>query len=665
MLNFKLSDQFVDSYRDRTVPWGYRDAGHTALGEIVFLRSYSRLKDDDTKETWADVCRRVTEGTYSIQKDWCRTHKLTWKNDKAQQSAKEFFDRLFNMKWTPAGRGLWAMGSTLVNDHKSMATLVNCAFVTTNKNITQAATWLMDASMLGIGVGFDVRGAGQRTLVQPPTTTATFIVEDSREGWVSVLDMLLKAYLSDGTLYTNIDYSLIRPEGAPIVTAGGVAPGPLPLIKMVDRLHTLFQDALDAGTPVVDSRMIVDIMNIVGDCVVSGGVRRTAEIAFGSMDDQDFMKLKDPEAFPYRSEWAHLSNNSIFAKPGEDLTPILEGIKLNGEPGVVWLDTVQNYGRLSDLPDDKDKDVLGLNPCGEIPLEPFELCNLSETYPSNHESLEDFLRTLKFAYLYSKTVSLLTTPWENTNAITQKNRRIGVSMSGVTDFVDARGYIEMKNWQDAGYKQLKRMDHTYSEWLCVRESIRLSTAKPSGTVSLLAGVSPGVHWTPGGEYFLRRIIFVNNDPTLEALRQAGYKVEPSDYSPDTSSVVAFPVESKSKRSERDVSIFEKAHVAAMTQKWWADNAVSCTVSFTSSEAEKIGDLLQMYDGDLKGISFLPMMETGGTYTQMPYERITKAQFEELGMNLLSADFSSIYSGNALDGAGEKYCSNDGCEVPAK
>lgn len=662
MLNFKLSDQFIDSYRDKEVPWGYRDAGHTALGEIVFLRSYSRLKDDGTKETWVDVCRRVTEGTYSIQKDWCRIHKLTWKNDKAQQSAKEFFDRLFHMKWMPAGRGLWAMGSTLVNERKSMATLVNCAFVTTAKNITQAATWLMDASMLGIGVGFDVRGAGTRTLVQPPTTEEVFIVEDSREGWVSVLDMLLTAYLSDGNLYTNIDYSLIRPLGAPIVTAGGVAPGPDPLRKMVNYLNTLFQNALDAGTPVVNSRMIVDLMNIVGDCVVSGGVRRTAEIAFSDINDAEFLKLKDPKAYPYREEWRHLSNNSIFAKSGQDLSPILEGIKLNGEPGVVWLDTVQNRGRLADAPDRKDRDVLGLNPCGEIPLESFELCNLAETFPSNHDSqdMDDYLRTLKFAYLYSKTVSLLTTPWENTNAITQKNRRIGVSMSGITDFVDARGYIEMKNWQDAGYRQIKRMDQTYSEWLCVRESIRLTTAKPSGTVSLVAGVSPGVHWTPGGAYFLRRIIFTNDDPTLDSLRKAGYTVEPSVYSPGTSSVVAFPVESKSRRSEKEVSIFEKAHVAAMTQKWWSDNAVSCTISFSEEEADQIGDLLQMYDGELKGISFLPPL---AEYPQKPYEQISKEIFEERGANLFSADFSSLYSRGATDAESEKYCSNDSCEIP--
>lgn len=294
-------------------------------------------------------------------------------------------------------------------------------------------------------------------------------------------------------------------------------------------------------------------------------------------------------------------------------------------------------------------------------MEPFELCNLAETYPTNNESLEDYQRTLKFAYLYSKTVSLLTTPWENTNAITQKNRRIGVSMSGVTDFVDARGYIEMKNWQDVGYKQIKHMDVIYSEWLCVRESIRLTTAKPSGTVSLVAGVSPGVHWTPGGAHFLRRIIFTNDDPTLDALRKAGYTVEPSVYSPDTSSVVAFPVESKSRRSEKDVSIFEKAHVAAMTQKWWSDNAVSCTVSFSEDEADQIGDLLQMYDGELKGISFLPPTPE---YPQMPYEQVSKETFEELGMNLLSADFSSIYSGvGGMDAEGEKYCSNDSCEIP--
>ena len=162
-ISFKLVNEFVDGYRAKPVPWGYKDAAGNSVGEITFLRTYSRLKEDGTKETWVDVCERIINGMYSLQKDHCKSSRLPWNDSKAQASAKEAFDRLFNFKWTPPGRGLWMMGTPVVNEQKNSAALQNCAFVSTNEmsknNPAKPFAFLMEASMLGVGVGFDSKGA--------------------------------------------------------------------------------------------------------------------------------------------------------------------------------------------------------------------------------------------------------------------------------------------------------------------------------------------------------------------------------------------------------------------------------------------------------------------------------------------------------------------------
>jgi ribonucleotide reductase alpha subunit len=356
-----------------------------------------------------------------------------------------------------------------------------------------------------------------------------------------------------------------------------------------------------------------------------------------------------------------MSNNSVSVSVGQDLSPIVDGIARNGEPGVIWLDVSKKYGRLADPINNKDHRIAGYNPCAEQSLESYEMCTLVETYLNRHESLEDYKRTLKFAYLYAKTVTLLPTHWEETNAIMQRNRRIGTSMSGVANFADRKGLPTLRDWMDQGYENIKHYDVIYSEWLGIRESIKTTTVKPSGTVSILAGESPGVHWTPGGKYFLRAIRFANSDPMLPLFKMANYRVEPASESPDTTSVVFFPIKSDAERAERDVTIFEKMSLAATAQRYWSDNSVSVTVSFDpETEAEHVGTVLHMYDGQLKTVSFLP--SGNYTYPQMPYTQITEEEYVEGTMKLFPIDFAGVYAGMAADAVGEAYCTTDACEI---
>ena len=668
-LSFHLADDFVAGYKSKKVPWGYTDAGGNAVGEITFLRTYSRLKEDGTKETWAEVCERVINGMYSLQKDHAKTNRLPWNDSKAQASAKEAYDRLFNLKWTPPGRGLWVMGTPLVNEQRNSAALQNCSFVSTESmtkiNPAKPFAFLMEASMLGVGVGFDDKGADKDFTIYAPTEGETYAIPDTREGWVESTSALINSYLKPDTKSPVFDYSLIRPAGAPIKTFGGTAAGHEPLLKLHNYIHSIFKNR--AGEKLT-RKDIADIGNLIGVCVVSGNVRRSAELLMGRLDDQDFLNLKNASVYPERNSydpenpgWAWMSNNSVEVKVGDDFSGIIDGIARNGEPGVIWMDVTRKYGRLIDPINNKDWRASGYNPCAEQSLESFECCTLVETYLNRHDSLEDFNRTLKFAYLYAKTVTLLPTHWEETNAIMQRNRRIGTSISGIANFADRVGLPTLREWMDKGYEKIISYDKTYSEWLGIRESIKTTTVKPSGTVSILAGESPGVHWTPGGKHFLRAIRFGNEDPMLPLFKASGYTVEPASESPNTTSVVFFPIESMALRSEKDVSIYEKTSLAAMAQRHWSDNSVSVTVSFQPDEKEAVGTVLHMFDGQLKTVSFLPMGNE--TYPQMPYTQITAEEYEEYKYKLLPIDFTDVYAGMAADAIGEKYCSTDFCEVP--
>jgi len=661
--SFTLPNDFVEKYKTAESPFGFVDAGGNSLGEITFVRTYSRVKEDGTKERWYEVVRRVIEGMYSVQKNHAKENRLPWNDYKAQKSAQEAFDRMFTLKWTPPGRGMWTFGTPLTMEKRNSAALQNCAMVSTkdlDKNDPGALfAWVMDALMLGIGVGFDTLGAEKNFPIYAPVEPeVTYEIPDTREGWVESIRLLLNSLLRPNQNIQKFDYSLVRPEGAPIKGFGGTASGPAPLIKLHEQLREVIGGR--AGEK-LDSRAIVDIINLIGTCVVAGNVRRSATLALGGAEDEEFINLKNYDKFPERAPWAWMSNNSISAKVGMDYTQYVDRIADNGEPGFIWLDVARNYGRLADPADGKDYRVMGFNPCAEQPLESYELCTLVEVHLNRHETKEDFLRTLKFAYLYGKTVTLLPTHWQQTNGIMQRNRRIGTSLTGIASFADAHGLPATREWMDEGYNKIRFYDRKYSEWLCVRESIRVTTVKPSGSVSILSGATPGVHWMPGGKFYLRSIRFGNTDPMLHLFKAAGYKVEPALYS-DSTSVVYFPISSGIKRSEKDVTIFEKMALAATAQKYWSDNGVSVTLSFDKeTEKQHVASVLNMYEGQLKAVSFLPM--GNDVYEQQPYSEITEEEYDYYIGRVAKIDFSAIYDGvDNLEAQGEAYCTTDYCEI---
>ena len=686
----KLSENFINQFKGKQPNWGFGD-----LSYFVYKRTYAREKANGTQEEYWETCQRVVEGVFKIQYDHCNRMGLPWQAQKAQSSAQKMFRKIWEFKFTPPGRGLWVMGSPIV-DKLGSAALCNCGFVSTKdirKRFAAPFTWAMDMLMLGVGIGFDTKGAGEVMITSPSHVTEyEFTVPDTREGWVEAVGLLISSYDGRNRSVVRYNYRLVRKAGEPIKGFGGTASGPKPLMDGIEAIRSL----LDANIgKEITSVIIVDMMNFIGKLVVSGNIRRSAEVAIGDENDLDFINMKDPDLFGAElsnRRWA--SNNSIFATPQSNFDRIVKNIMKNGEPGLVFLDNARHYGRLKDgwhsETSSKFDNCDGANPCVEQFLYDKELCNLVETYPANHESLEEYLDTLKYAFLYAKSVTLLPTHNAETNQVMLQNRRIGLSMSGVQQALKKYGSAKFFNeFCDKGYDVVCHWDRIYSRWLGIPTSLKKTTLKPSGTVSLLAGATPGVHCTHS-EFYMRTIRFSAISPLLVGLLKAGYLIEfdvndedkmkkagwtggpvltPGLYTKHAAQfkaftelggtlVVYFPVkETNFTKSKADISIWEQLCLARELQSQWSDNSVSITVSFKESEFNDLKSAIEYMAPYVKSLSFLPLDVS--RYAQMPYTTCTEDEYNEYSASLKRLRLAST-KGNVPQG--ERYCTNDVCEM---
>lgn len=474
---------------------------------------------------------------------------------------------------------------------------------------------------------------------------------DTREGWVlanaRLIDMHFNATNPENKKKLVLDISNIRPYGAKIHGFGGTASGPMPLVEMFLDINQVLNNRAGKNLTAVDA---TDICNLIGKTVVAGNVRRSAELALGSSDNQDFIKMKQDKEKLYHHRWA--SNNSVAINSKfKDYDPIADGILHNGEPGVVNLELSRNYGRIVDgYQPGIDNEVEGTNPCGEISLSNGEPCNLFEVFPFIAEKQGwDLKEAFALAARYTKRVTFSHYDWEVSRNAINKNRRIGVSMSGIQDWLlndlGHRVVIGFKDVEDPAtgekikkaiydpkgikvvdqlYQAVVEADRKYSQELHCNPSIKHTTVKPSGTVAKLAGVSEGMHFHYSG-YLIQRIRFQESDPLLPALRACGYHTEPDIYT-DHTIVVDFPIkaanaDSKNFASAGTVSIAEQFATQAFLQTYWSDNAVSCTVTFQDDESKQIAPLLHQYRHIIKSTSLLPYY--GGSLKQAPKQPISK------------------------------------------
>lgn len=638
-----LSQEFVDSYKSKQAPWGFN-----GLGEIVYLRTYSRpIEGLGRNETWPETLQRVVNGALEIGAKW------------TDEEAERIFDHMFNLRCSVSGRALWQLGTELVRKFNA-ASLNNCYFV--NIETVEDFEFLFDYLMLGGGVGFSVERskihelpkvkAGVR-ITHERTDDADIIVPDSREGWRRILHSVLKSYFYTGKSFS---YStlLIRQFGAPLKTFGGTASGPSALIEGIDDICKVMENRVGKKLRSVD---VLDICNIIGRIVVSGSSRRSAQIAIGDPDDILFLRAKNWGSGTVPG-WRSNSNNSIYADSWEEIMGELwKGYDGSGEPyGLLNRRLARSMGRVGERK--TDNSIEGFNPCAEIALADGESCNLATIFLPNIRSKKEMLDVSMLLYKLQKAITSMDYPYEKTTKIVRKNRRLGQSVTGILQATE-----EQISWLDDAYKNLVAFDEKFSAAEGIPTSIRLTTVQPSGTLSLLPGITPGVH-PAYARYYIRRVRFSSADPLVDACRRRGYKVVPEiliDGREDhTKLVVEFPCESPENAVlAKDMTAVQQLEWVKRMQAEWADNAVSVTVYYRKEELPEIKAWLEKnYDNGIKSVSFL--LHADHNFPLAPYEEITKEQYESLASKIdASVPLMLDASGTAIDDAD---CATGACPV---
>jgi len=517
-----------------------------------------------------------------------------------------------------------------------LASLQNCAFTTVDHPI-KPFIWTMDMLALGSGVGYNI----QRQYVDkiPPVKKwftaptrfddggADFIIPDSREGWVRLLGKTLKAaFMSQSAEKGSFTFStqVIRGKGEPIKGFGGTASGPHELVWGIQKISELLMKRAGKKIRPIDA---LDMMNIIGYIIVAGNVRRSAQIALGDPDDIEFLLAKRWDLGDIPSYRA-MSNNSVVCDDIDDLHDYFwQGYEGKGEPyGLINLGLSRSCGRLGET-EYKDPEVEGYNPCAEQSLANAETCCLAEVFLPNIESKEELMDVVTLLYRVNKHSLLLKSHQPDTQAVVHKNMRMGIGMTGILQATP-----EQNSWLNETYEYLRSYDEKYSEAHGIPTSIKLTTVKPSGTLSLLPGVTPGIH-PAYSRYMYRRIRIASDHKLVQVCKDHGYPVEfVKDFEGNDEHhtvVVTFPFKyPEGTKLASEMTAIDQLNEVRRMQREWSDNSVSCTVYYRKEEIPAIKKYLRRYYKDaMKTVSFLLHSEHG--FAQAPYEEITKAQYDEL------------------------------------
>ena len=621
-------------------PWG-------VVGYPVFKRTYARPLWAGTEEWYHTVDRVVQACNDQLGCDF---------NNREQEEIKEI---MMNLKGTVAGRFLWQLGTATV-DRLGLPSLQNCAFVVVDDPI-RPFTWAFEMLMLGSGVGFNIQRhnvsklpvvKSEVTITRNDSNDADFIVPDSREGWVKLLGKVMKASFYSGEGFSFATH-LIRSKGSPIKGFGGTASGPQDLVWGMMEINRILNSKAGQQLSPVDC---LDIMNIIGRIVVAGNVRRSAQIALGDADDVEYLNAKrwDLGNIP---NWRAMSNNSVICSDISQLPEdFWQGYNGNGEPyGLINLEASRRMGRTGDTRY-PDPDVQGFNPCAEQSLANYETCCLAEIYLPNIESESELRKVARYLYRINKHSLSIPCAIKETEDIVHKNMRMGI---GVTGYLQASE--EQRQWLSDCYDYLRSYDKEYSALCGFPESIKLTTVKPSGTLSLLAGVTPGAH-PAFAQYYIRRVRMDSNSELVQVARSHGYHVEPVRNFDGTedhgTSVVSFPCSfPEGTKLAGEMTAVDQLNVIKRLQEEWSDNAVSVTIYYRKEELEQIKEWLQNNYFNVKSVSFLLHNDHG--FDQAPMEEITKEQFEDMASKV--KPITSLVSLN-MDEVDIQDCEGGACPV---
>ena len=608
------------------------------LSDITVYMKYAKYNPGARRrETWKELVTRNKE-----------MHQA--KFPQLKDEIEKVYKLVYEKKVLPSMRSLQFAGRPIELNNTR---IFNCSFLPIDD--WRAFSEIMFLLLSGTGVGYSVQTHHVDSLpeITVPVKHKRYLIGDSIEGWADAVRMLCKAYFQGGAL-PLFDFRDIRPKGAQLITVGGKAPGPEPLKECLFQLQKIL-DRKQNGEKLT-SLEAHDMACHIADAVLSGGIRRAALIALFNLDDEEMLTCKFGnwwEANPQRGR----SNNSAVVMrhkiDEEEFFKLWKKIELSGsgEPGIYF---------------SNDKDW-GTNPCCEIALRPFQFCNLCEINASDVVDQADlntrveaaaFIGTLQAAYT---DFHYLRDIWRKT---TEKDALLGVGMTGIGS--GAVLGLDLKSAADLAKTENARV----AEIIGVNKAARVTTVKPSGTSSLVLGTSSGIHaWH--NDHYIRRIRVGKNEAiyTYLAIHHPEL-VEDDFFKPTIQAVISVPQrapEGSILRTENVMDMLERVKkfntqwVKKGHRKGANTNNVSATVSIQEHEWEAVGKWMWENKETFNGLSVLPYF--GGSYTQAPFQDITKEEFEVMVQHLHGIDLSKVVefddNTSQMDQAA---CGGNGCEI---
>ena len=694
-MNSILSDDFLKQYTDQKSPL-------SPIGEFVYLRTYARyLEDRKRREKWYETVLRTTEYNIGLGIKFKEKNGLKVNMEEERKEAEALYDHLFHLRTFTSGRTLY-MGGTEVVEQYPLSNY-NCAFtVIENMHDLVDVFYLL---MVGSGVGIRIDNnlvTGLPTVrhielegkydVEVRQTTrkedmehtysvndtmdnsvVTIRVGDSKEGWCDALEkyfQLITLEKHQEIKKIIIDYSFVRPEGDRLRRFGGRASGHSSIKRMFEKMNKVFNRREDGVLKSID---ILDIATIISENVVSGGVRRSAMMIICDEDDEELINAKSNLFKIVDGKWIEdeeishrkMSNNSILYTKRPSLNRIREiinSIKINGEPG--FINGIEANRR--------KQSFQGCNPCGEILLQSKQCCNLTTNnllsfVKEDHSFDVDLLENvLKLSVRVAIRMTLVEVELPQWNEVMQKDRIVGISLTGMMDMVNKSNMRE----EDLAnlLKHLRKIVHAegirYSNELGIKSPELMTTIKPEGSLSTLPSVSSGIHYAHSN-YYVRRIRIASTDPLYKMIaEQDSYPIynEYGESEKSNIKVIEFPVKAPEGKTKYDVGAIKQLELYKMSMINWTDHNTSITIHVKDNEWEDVAQWVYDNFEYVVGITFLPLYEE--TYPLLPFEKTTEEDYIERMKKVKPYDYDLLkkYDNNEEYEFIDQECSTGACPI---
>lgn len=595
--------------------------------QFIFLRTYSRWNDKEgRRETWEEAVSRYMDYMKGKLGD-----KLS------DEEYKEIESAIVRMDVMPSMRLLWTAGAIA---DKSNASAFNCTYTTPTKikNFGEILYLLTCGS--GVGYSVERKFTDQLPEVTPQTGNEleTFVVPDTREGWADALVHGMKTWYDGNDV--KFDFSKIRPLGSPLKTMGGRASGPEPLKALLAHTRNIILSRQGSKLRPIE---VHDIITKIGEIVVAGGTRRSAQISLSDVNDDEMRHAKDGAFWELNPQRSMANNSAVYTEKPDAKTFIREWSALiasgTGERGIFVRNGNIPTRRMAVIGDAVDS--LGTNPCGEILLQPKQMCNLSEIVARPNDTRASLLKKARIAAIlgtYQSTLTdfgYLSSEWKKN---CDEERLLGVSITGQYDSEAVRKANTLSDIRDL----IIEVNKHYAKRFGINQSTSVTAVKPSGTVSQLVNASSGIHprYAP---YYIRRVRISSTDPLFLLMRDSGVPYHPEvGQSKDTAHTFVFEFPMKSPDGAvtvNDLTAIQQLEYWKLVKTNYTEHNPSCTVYVTDDEWMEVGAWVYNNWDCIGGLSFLP--RDNHAYQLAPYEAIDKKTYESLRKHMPNVDFSKL------------------------